>query len=103
MNMLFITDEQELDLKVGPSVVYFYASWFLLQSKLVSLLTAIEQDAGCKFYAVDVEAFPGYIAKYKLASLPTIKIIKDEGFVAKTLTKISDIESIAQEIHDVRQ
>lgn len=102
--MLYITSEKELDLKSGLSVIYFYTSWFIWHSTLAKLLTTIKEEMpNIKFYAVDLDWFPSYIAKYSLKKLPTIKITKHEGYVVKTYSNMDTIENLKPKVRDIEQ
>ena len=99
--MLYITNEKELDLQTGISVIHFYAPWFIFHSKIANLLTSLEEThTDIKFYAVDIDTFQNYIKRYSLSSLPTIKITKD-GLRIRTLTTITGITKLNDTLADI--
>jgi thioredoxin-like negative regulator of GroEL len=100
--MLWISNLDELDLKAGISVLYFYAPWFVLHSKVRQVLEEAEDKSpAVKFYAIDIEAFPQLVQRYQPSCLPTIKILKDEGAHIRTLTGVNQALNIAQVLADI--
>jgi Thioredoxin len=101
LRVIFITNEQELDLKSGLSAIYFYAAWYPFNKRVINLINSL--DTTIRFYAVDIEAFPKLQTKYRLSSLPTIKVFQDEGYQVKTITKDKDFIKLNAILADIEQ
>ena len=90
--MLWITDESELNLKSGLSLVYFYAHRDPYHFDVFNHLENVEEEfPNIQFYAVDADSFPSLIKKHRIPSLPYVRVFRDEGYIAKSLVKLDDI------------
>jgi hypothetical protein len=90
--MLWITDESEIDLKSGLSTIYFYSHRDPFHFRVFNFLEDIEDEfPNIRFYAVEASSFPKLVKKYDVAFLPLVKVFKDEGRTARTLTKVEAI------------
>lgn len=77
--MLFITKEEELQIKNGICAIYFYASWVPFHKKMLIMIDKIEQKyQDIKFFAIDVHYFESFRKRFEIDSVPTIVIFKNE-------------------------
>lgn len=73
--MLFITDEQDLNLNTEKAAVYFYASWMPFHKKMLNMISKVEEKhKNIKFYAVDVDFFKGLCKRFEVSEIPTVII-----------------------------
>ncbi len=84
--MLFITQEEELQLNQPLQVLYFYASWMPYHSKFLTMIGKMEEKyKDISFYAVDVDTFSNQCKRFSVDSIPTVLILKD-GKEAKRIS-----------------
>ena len=100
--MIFITQDSELDIKHGMSIIYFYAPWLLFHNKISEYFIEIEKEfQDIKLYAIDIDQFNGLVTRFNILSLPTILIVKDEGKLIKNVTGMLAISGIGNIIRDI--
>lgn len=101
--VLFITDESEIDLKTGISVLYFYTPQLIQHHKCLTHFETLEDELpSIKFYAIDINAFSKQIKRHNIKSLPFVRVFQDEGYAVKSFVEMNDIlnKSILLDIED---
>jgi thioredoxin 1 len=75
--------EKVLDSQV-PVLVDFYADWCGPCKELAPLLEEVaSQNPNAKFVRVNVDESPGLAARYKISSIPNLKLFKSGKVVAQ--------------------
>ncbi len=76
--MLFITQEEELQLNKPLQALYFYASWMPYHGKFLTMIGKMEEKyKDISFYAIDVDVFNNQCKRFSIDSIPTVIILKD--------------------------
>lgn len=84
--MIYITSEQELDLKKGLSALYFYRPQLPVHKKMEIIIKTIETlYKNIKFYAIDADQFKSLYGIYCVNFLPQIIIVDDNSHIIKSL------------------
>lgn len=83
--MLFITNEEEINIDLPLQAIYFYASWMPYHSKFLTMISKMEEKhKDVLFFAVDVDQFSNQCKRFSVSSIPTVLILK-EGKEAKRI------------------
>lgn len=76
--MLFITNEEEINIGLPLQAIYFYASWMPFHSKFLTMISKIEEKhKDISFFAVDVDQFHTQCKRFSIDSIPTVIVLKD--------------------------
>jgi thioredoxin-like negative regulator of GroEL len=76
--MLFITQEEELQIDKPLQALYFYASWMPYHSKFLTMISKVEEKyKDISFSAIDVDAFKNQCKRFTIDSIPTVLILKE--------------------------
>ena len=74
--MLFITEEDELDLSSSKNVLYFYGSWMPYHKKMLVMIGKMEEKyESIKFFAIDVDEFKSVCKRFSIDSVPSVLVI----------------------------
>lgn len=77
--VIFITNNKEIQYSDKNYVLYFYADWLLYHKKMMLTFGKVKRiNKKIKFYAIDIDDFGSYFCnRYKIQSIPTVIFIKD--------------------------
>jgi len=87
--MIFITSEDELDMKVLLQAFYFYANRDPFHKKILTMISNIEKTYKTTFFAIDVDQFPNQCKRFKISSVSTTLIMQS----GKEINRIEGIIS----------
>jgi thioredoxin-like negative regulator of GroEL len=83
--MLFITQEEEIKLDKSLQALYFYTTWMPFHSKLVYVISQIEEKyKDVSYLAIDADHFHTQCIRFAVLSVPTLLLLK-EGREVKRL------------------
>lgn len=84
--MIFITQEEELQIDLPLQSLYFYSSWMPYHKKFLTMISKIkERYKDMPFYAIDVDQFRSQCKRFDVDKIPSIVILK-EGQEVKRIT-----------------
>ena len=96
--MIFLTQEDELDINLSFFAIYLYAYWEPTHKKNILVINTIEQKYKIICFAIDVDYFKGLCRRFNAQSIPTIIIFNngiEKGRCNKiTISDIGDILNI---------
>jgi len=75
--MIYLTQENDLNLNHSFVCLYFYASWMPFHKKMHTMIGKIEEkykEQNIICYGIDVDAFKSMIKRFNLESIPTVII-----------------------------
>lgn len=76
--MKFITNEKEFLINEKYNILYFYSTWMPGHKKMILMLSKMEEKyKNINFFGIDVEFFKTLCRKFKIESVPTILLLKD--------------------------
>lgn len=76
--MLFITQEEEIQMNTPVQALYFYASWMPFHSKFMRMIDKVEEKhKEISFSAIDVDQFGSQCKRFSIDSIPTVLILKN--------------------------
>lgn len=76
--MLFITQEEEIKMDHPLQALYFYTTWMPFHSKLVYVISQIEEKyKDISYLAIDADYFPTQCIRFAILSVPTLLLLKD--------------------------
>lgn len=76
--MLFITQEEEIQMNIPVQALYFYASWMPFHSKFIRMIDRTEEKhKEILFSAIDVDQFSSQCKRFTIDSIPTVIILKN--------------------------
>jgi thioredoxin-like negative regulator of GroEL len=75
--MLFITQEEEINMDLPLQSLYFYASWMPYHKKFLTMIGKIEEKhKDISFFAIDVDQFTSQCKRFSINSVPTVLILR---------------------------
>jgi len=75
--MIFITQEDELNIDQPKQAIYFYASWMPYHNKFLTMISKVEEKyKDIIFYAIDVDQFSNQCKRFLITSIPTVILLK---------------------------
>jgi thioredoxin-like negative regulator of GroEL len=75
--MIFITQEEELQIDLPLQSLYFYASWMVYHKKFLTMISKIEEKyKHIVFYAIDVDQFRNQCKRFDVQVIPTVIVLK---------------------------
>lgn len=76
--MMFITQEEELQIDLPLQALYFYASWMPFHNKFMTMISKIEEKhKDINFFAIDVDEFTNQCKRFTIDSIPTVLVLKE--------------------------
>lgn len=76
--MIFITQEEELQIDLPLQSLYFYASWMPHHKKFLTMISKMEEKyKENSFYAIDVDQFRSQCKRFDVDVIPTVLILKE--------------------------
>jgi thioredoxin-like negative regulator of GroEL len=84
--MLFITNENELQLSLPQQALYFYLPWEPFHHKYLVMISQFEH---LPFFAIDLDAFPKQVKRFSIRSIPSILLLKGGKETARLEGKIT--------------
>lgn len=76
--MIFVTQEEEIQLSAGIQAIYFYASWLPFHKKSLVMIDKIEKKhTNVSFLAIDTDHFKNQCKRFSIDSIPTVIIFKN--------------------------
>lgn len=76
--MIFIVNEDEININVPLQAIYFYASWMPYHNKFLVMIDKIQEKyKNLVFLAIDVDQFSNQCKRFSIESIPTVLIMKD--------------------------
>jgi len=85
--MIFLTQEEDIDLNKSLQSLYFYASWMPFHKKILVMIGKIEEKYKANFLAIDIDNFGNLCNRFKIDSVPTILVFQE----GKELKRIEGI------------
>lgn len=84
--MIFITQEEELQIDLPLQSLYFYSSWMPYHKKFLTMISKMEEKyKDMPFYAIDVDQFRSQCKRFDVDKIPSVVILK-EGQEVKRIT-----------------
>lgn len=75
--MLFITQEEEIKMDHPLQALYFYIPWMPFHSKLVYVISQIEEKyKDISYLAVDADYFRTQCIRFSVTSVPTLLLLQ---------------------------
>jgi thioredoxin 1 len=75
--MLFITQEEEINMDLPLQALYFYASWMPYHKKFLTMIGKMEEKhKDISFFAIDVDQFTSQCKRFSISSVPTVLILQ---------------------------
>jgi len=108
--MLFITQQEDINIDLQLQVLYFYANWAPLHKKFLSMIEKIENTYKTSCFAIDSDDFSNQCKRFSITSIPTIlvlshgnKLKKINGFIStyELISIFDDIYKCNGEKHDI--
>lgn len=76
--MIFITQEDELQIDLPLQSLYFYSSWMPFHKKFITMISKMEEKhKDMPFYAIDVDQFRSQCKRFDVDKIPSIVILKN--------------------------
>jgi len=76
--MIFITQEEEINIDRPIQALYFYASWMPYHNKFLTMIEKMENKYNdIIFSAIDVDQFSNQCKRFLITSIPTVLILKE--------------------------
>lgn len=101
--MIFITQEEELQIDLPLQSLYFYASWMPFHNKFITMISKMEEKyKNMFFYAIDVDQFANQCKRFSVSSIPTVLILKEGKEIKRIigLTLTSAFKSAYADIYN---
>lgn len=86
--MIFITQEEELQVGLPQQSLYFYANWMPYHKKMITMISKMEEKyKDMPFYAIDVDQFSSQCKRFQVDTVPTVLVLKE----GKEIKRISGL------------
>jgi thioredoxin-like negative regulator of GroEL len=85
--MIYLTQENDLNLNHKFACLYFYASWMPFHKKMHTMISKIEdkyKEYDIVFYAIDIDFHKSFLKRFSVESIPTIVIHANNKEVNRT-------------------
>jgi hypothetical protein len=98
--MIFLTEENDLNLNDRKVALYFYASWMPFNKKMLLMISKIEEKhKDIIFYAIDTDFFKNLCTRFKVEEIPTVILFKNKEI--KRITGVSMTSAFKNAFNDI--